>query len=297
MLSKFKRTFSFIHSHPLAKKYIFKAYTKFFLWQLQTFLFPKKLYVKHFIGNVNFLAKKQLTGITGNIYCGLHEFNDMGFLLHFLRSEDTFFDIGANVGTYTLLASGLCKSKTTAFEPIPTTYSILKANVDLNKLGNLVTLENKGISSKKDKLYFTVDEDTTNHIVLNIKDNQCTILVETDILDIYYLKNKPSLIKIDVEGFEKEVLNGASLTLADLTLKAIIIELNGSGGRYGYDDQEIHNKLLSHGFKPHDYNPFTRELVEIKIFGSHNTIYLRDIEFVTDRLNSAETFKIFNRSI
>ncbi|TKB98225.1 FkbM family methyltransferase [Pedobacter cryotolerans] len=297
MLSKFKRTFSFIHNHPLAKKYIFKAYKKFLLWQLQTLFFPEKLYVKHFIGNINFYAKKQLTGITGNIYCGLHEFNDMGFLLHFLRSEDTFFDIGANVGAYTLLASGLCNSKTIAFEPIPTTYSILKANIDLNKLGNLVTTENKGISSKKDKLYFTVDEDTTNHILINVKDNQHTILVETDMLDIYYLKNKPSLIKIDVEGFEREVLNGANLTLADLTLKAIIIELNGSGSRYGYDDQEIHDKLLSNGFKPHDYNPLKRELVEITIFGSHNTIYLRDIEFVTDRLNSAAAFKIFNRSI
>ena len=41
----------------------------------------------------------------------------------------------------------------------------------------------------------------------------------------------PSLIKIDVEGYENEVINGAEKTLENQSLKAIIIELNGSGSR------------------------------------------------------------------
>ncbi len=37
------------------------------------------------------------TGATGNVYCGLHEFEDMALLLHILRKVDRFVDIGANI--------------------------------------------------------------------------------------------------------------------------------------------------------------------------------------------------------
>ncbi|RZL47380.1 MAG: FkbM family methyltransferase, partial [Pedobacter sp.] len=279
-MNAFKRTFGFIHQHPLAKYHLLKAYFRFFSWQIKCRLNPNLQAVK-FIDKTYFLAKKGLTGITGNIYTGLHEFDDMGFLLHFLRTEDTFYDVGANVGSYTLLASGACHAQTIAFEPVPTTYAILKENIDLNTLSYLVTLANKGVGSKNDKLYFTTDEDTTNHIVLDTQNNQQTISVPITTLDSYYPKYKPTLIKIDVEGFETEVLNGANQTLADLTLKAIIIELNGSSGRYGYDDNNIHKKLVINGFKPYNYNPLKREIEELESFGNYNTIYLRDLEFIT----------------
>ena len=43
-------------------------------------------------------------GVTGNVYCGLHDFAEMSFMLHLLRAGDLFADIGANVGSYTVLA-------------------------------------------------------------------------------------------------------------------------------------------------------------------------------------------------
>lgn len=291
-----KRTFGFIHHHPLAKHHLIKAYWKLFSWQIKCRLNPNLQPVK-FIDSTYFLAKRGLTGITGNIYSGLHEFNAMGFLLHFLRAEDTFYDVGANVGSYTLLASGVCKAKTIAFEPVPATYAILKQNIELNKLGNLTTLENKGVGAVNGMLHFTDEEDTTNHIVLDPHINQHTISVSITTLEDYYPKHKPALIKIDVEGFETEVLNGATQTLADLTLNAIIIELNGSGGRYGYADKNIHEKLLINGFKPYAYNALTRKIEELEIYGNHNTIYLRDIDFILKRLESATSFEIFNRKI
>ena len=102
----------------------------------------------------------------------------------------------------------------------------------------------------------------------------------------------PILLKIDVEGFETEVIKGADTTLLNKSLKAIIIELNGSGQRYGYDERQIHNKLLEHGFKPYNYNPKTRQLMELETFGTHNTIYLRDKEYVEERIKSARKIKI-----
>ncbi|MGO4876816.1 FkbM family methyltransferase [Pedobacter psychrotolerans] len=287
------RTISFINNHPLAQKNLILAYYRFFKWQFNSII-NKNLQPVHFIGSINFLAKKRLTGITGNIYTGLHEFNDMGFLLHFLKQDDLFFDIGANVGSYTLLAS-FRKAKTIAFEPILETFDILKKNIELNSLHADVTLVNKAVSSKHGIINFTNNQDTTNHVVNHASEQ--TTEVEMILLDDFFEENKPILMKIDVEGFETEVLNGAKNYLSDTSLKAIIIELNGSGNRYGFKDDDIQTKLLKHHFKPYDYNPITRILNELSTYGKDNTIYIRDLEFVKKRIQSSEAFKILNQVI
>jgi hypothetical protein len=42
-------------------------------------------------------AGREMTRATGNIYCGLHEFADIGFVLHLLRAGDLSVDVGANI--------------------------------------------------------------------------------------------------------------------------------------------------------------------------------------------------------
>ncbi|HTM99676.1 MAG TPA: FkbM family methyltransferase [Pedobacter sp.] len=291
-----KRTFGFIHSHQLAKKHLVSAYWRFIRWQLKSRLNSKFIKVK-FLHQTYFFAKKGLTGITGNIYTGLHEFEEMGFLLHFLRSEDTFFDVGANVGSYTLLASSVCKAKSISFEPVPSTFDILKRNIDLNQISHLVKLENKGVGKEKGVIKFSSGEDTTNHVVTKFEEQDNTIEVQIVALNDYNQFAKPILIKIDVEGFETEVLNGAENILHDPSLKAIIIELNGSGERYGYDEDLIHRKLLSFSFTPFRYFPFTRKIEALEKFGESNTIYLRDMDFIKKRVATANHFKIFNQTI
>jgi hypothetical protein len=100
-----------------------------------------------------------------------------------------------------------------------------------------------------------------------------------------------------VEGFETEMLVGANKTLTDDSLKAIIIELNGSGKRYGYDEQKIHKNLLALGFNPFIYNPQKRILTEVNTFGTHNTIYVRNVDFVRERLKIVNKIKILNSEI
>lgn len=285
MISKIKRTLGFLHCHPLASKNLLIAYRNFFLWQFQT-AFNDGLIVNHFIGNVHFYAKKGLTGLTGNIYTGLHEFEDMGFLLHFLRPEDTFFDVGANVGSYTLLASGYVGAQTLSFEPVPATFAILQKNILLNDLSEKVTLQNKAVGNEKGHVKFTANLDTVNHVVANGETDTQTIEVEVTTLD-EFADQQPILFKIDVEGFETEAIDGGKLILASETAKAIIIELNGSGERYGYKEENIHEYLNEIGYRPFQYNPFSRLLTEITHFGSHNTIYIKDIEFVSKRCETA----------
>ena len=69
--------------------------------------------------------RKGDTGLSGNYYVGLHEFRDMAFASHLLRKGDLFVDIGANLGSYSLIASGVCGARSIAFEPVPCTYDRL----------------------------------------------------------------------------------------------------------------------------------------------------------------------------
>ena len=101
-------------------------------------------------------------------------------------------------------------------------------------------------------------------------------------------------MKIDVEGFELEVLRGAKKLLAEDNLKAIIIELNGSGKRYGVSDNDIHEILISNNFFPYEYLPFERKLIKKESYGTHNIIYISDLPYVEKRINSAPKIKIFN---
>ena len=71
---------------------------------------------------------------TGNIYCGLYEFVDMAIVLHPLRPGDLFIDVGANIGSYNVLAAGACGADVVAIEPEPEAARAHGANIDINGL-------------------------------------------------------------------------------------------------------------------------------------------------------------------
>jgi FkbM family methyltransferase len=289
---------NFIFNHPLAKRHKLKAFSNFFLWQASQFLWPHEREIP-FIMNTKLISKKGLTGVTGNIYTGLHDFEDMGFLIHFLRKSDLFFDIGANIGTYTILASGVTGASSVSFEPVPKTFNYLKRNIAINNLQDLVRLRNIGLSKGPDKLFFTINYDTVNHVTNRSEYNEENyILVDVDCFNnIIKIEGVPILVKIDVEGFETEVLRGMDLLSTSNTLKAIIIELNGSGSRYGFDDTKVHHHLIESGYHPFKYNPFDRKLTPSTSFGSINTIYINDVDFVKMRLETSDSFQVFSENI
>ena len=129
-----------------------------------------------------------------------------------------------------------------------------------------------------------------NHVATKQEEDTISVSIEKfdDLIDL----KVPTLVKIDVEGFETEVFNGMSAFLANPNLKAIIVELNGSGKRYGYCEDKIHSKLTVAGFTTYLYHPFERKLEEVTKFGSHNTIYIKDFSFVNSRVENAQKIKI-----
>jgi hypothetical protein len=136
-----------------------------------------------------------------------------------------------------------------------------------------------------------------NHIIKDNDPNTDSEAIEIKRLDdLLPYVDKVTLIKIDVEDFETEVLQGAKGILNNQNLKAIIIELKGSGWKYGFDENNIHKELLSFGFTPHQYEPFTRKLTEVDKPGSENTIYVRDRIFVQKRIQKSKKINVLGNS-
>ncbi len=129
-----------------------------------------------------------MTGATVNLYCGLHEFNDMTFLIHLLREDDCFIDIGANIGSYTVLASAHVGARTISIEPVPATFLNLVRNISINQINEKVTAHNIALGSKKGTINFTNAYDTMNHVSVPNEIN--TISVNVDTLDNILLNKK-----------------------------------------------------------------------------------------------------------
>ena len=91
----FLNTIKFITDHPLNREHKLSSIIRFAKWQVGSRLVPGAI-VYDWVNGSKFLVKTGETGLTRNIYTGFHEFPDMVFLLHFLRAEDLFVDIGAN---------------------------------------------------------------------------------------------------------------------------------------------------------------------------------------------------------
>lgn len=283
----------YIINHPIGKKNKYQTLLRFFKWQFFSLIYNYQI-IFSYINNSKLIVKKSLHSATANMYVGLQEFDEMGFTLHLLNKKDVFFDIGANIGIYTILASKIRRAKTYAFEPVKQTSFYLKNNVSLNQIDNLVEIHNIALGDKKEIVNFTTGLDSENH-VLN-KANETSYTVEIERLDDL-IKKIPILIKIDVEGFEFHVLKGGENIISNENLKAIIIEMNSSSNRYDIDETEIHEFLRTKGFNIYNYYPFKRELKKVESFSNGNNIYIRDIDFVEQRIINAPTINIYNTEI
>ncbi len=107
------------------------------------------------IAGTRLLVRRGMTGATGNIYAGLHEFAEMAFVLHLLRAGDRFADLGANVGSYTVLAAGVRRARVVAVEPGSAARAALRDNVELNGLGDLVRVEGVALGAAQRRVAFT----------------------------------------------------------------------------------------------------------------------------------------------
>lgn len=275
----------FFATHPLTKNNQLRAWSRFAVWQIRSRLQDEV--IVNWVNGKQLCVKRSMTGATGNIYSGLHEFVDMAFLLHFLRKDELFFDVGANVGTYTVLAAGVCQSNVWAFEPDPHTFAHLKRNIELNSIEDKVKLLEIALGDSVGQVAFTVGLDTINHVTAAGVEKTRSVTISK--LDSLLSGLCPTMMKIDIEGHEPAMMNGAVTTLQDHRLRAIVIETL---------TPEISSLFDQYDFKRVYYNPFNRELSRsYRSIDSTNAIYVRNFEQVSARLRTAPAIEVFNMKI
>jgi FkbM family methyltransferase len=281
-LSELSRFFA---SHPIGRRAPHRAWARFVRWQISSRL--KSEIAFPWVGGQRLLVRRGMFGATGNIYVGLHEFRDMIFLLHLLRADDLFLDIGANVGTYTILASGICKARTWAFEPDPRTVADLNANIALNALGERVRVFEVALGPSDGEVAFTVGLDTVNHVAAASDLHVRTVKQQR--LDALMGGELPVLAKLDVEGYEDDVLAGAAGVLANGGLKALEIETITPA---------TVDLLTRNGFARAYYDPAERRLHRDRPdLASSNALFVRDWDFVAARVAAAPPVSVLGQLI
>jgi FkbM family methyltransferase len=281
---------------PLNQGNPMKALVRFAAFQAGSRMAPGPI-ITPFVGDSVLAVSHGMPGATFNVYAGLQDFEDMGFLLHVLRKDDLFIDVGSNVGTYTVLASAVVGAKCIAFEPVPSTFRKLCRNIRLNDTSDLCELHNEGLSSQEGELVFTSDGDCKNRVVNQaVAPTQNTVSVPVNTLNAIVGNRLPTLIKIDVEGFELEVMRGGDMVFKSASLLGVITELNGSGRDYGFEDATVFAQLLEWGFLAYKYDPLSRNLRPVQeSFGTGNTLFVRDISKVRALVAAAPRFCVLGK--
>lgn len=274
-------------NHELVRSKRLNAFLRFILWQVKSRIFRRD-FVHKWIEDSRFFVRNGETGLTQNIYVGLAEFEDMMFLLHCLQKNDLFFDIGSNSGSYSILGGAVAGANIVAIEPVRETYERLIRNLELNHLESSSIALNVGLGAESGFLTMTSSLDTTNQIVLG-DTQKATTQVEIKTLDGISVNLSPTLIKIDVEGWETEVLRGGFKTLQNSRLLGLILELNESGLRYGFSDSGILELLRGFDFEPHSYDPLSRSLKRLdgKNPKGGNTIFIRNELEIMKKINDS----------
>lgn len=170
---------------------------------------------------------------------------------------DTVIDLGANIGEFSLIAAKKVgpSGRIIAVEPLAETLISLKKNMDLNGFQNYSILE-CAVGNKLGKMsLYKKSESATMGLLDPVKGVEN--MVETNQIDVKTIDSiitkekikKVGMLKIDVEGFEYEVLCGCKDSFKQNKIKKIICEVHSSYLRAkGLDDDSIYNLLKQNGF-------------------------------------------------
>ena len=141
---------------------------------------------------------------------------EIKLLQKIIQSGDICYDIGANIGFYSLYFDTLSKQKgkTICFEPASTAYEYLQANIKLNNRNSTVTEYKIGVGkdSKKERIYYPTHGTAAGTASIKYQNHDFKSEVITiDSIDSLMDKLNipvPDFVKIDVEGYQQEVLEG-----------------------------------------------------------------------------------------
>lgn len=171
--------------------------------------------------------------------------SDSDVLKAILRPGDIYVDVGANIGHLAIEAAIIVgnSGKVTAFEAHPCTAEFLRQNILLNKLSNVRVAQ----TAVGDRLGWVNFSNQRSDDQNSVTDNG-EIEIPVVNLDSFLTEESPTLLKIDVEGFEKYVLFGAK----NLLKKTAFVYFEAWANhfdKYGYHFSDIFDLLSEKEFK------------------------------------------------
>lgn len=183
--------------------------------------------------------------IQRSIYLHTFEPEETRLLRSYLKSGMLLVDVGANVGYYSLLAASL-GCRVIAFEPSPYAFSRLETTILTNNLDWQIETLRMGLSDKSCelKLYLPLEG---NHTPSMVAQPRRSIDVSVRRLD-EVVKGQIDFLKIDVEGFEPNVIRGTDMS----QVQALLCEFNNYWlEKNGTTSQGLYDEIVEHGFTPH----------------------------------------------
>lgn len=178
------------------------------------------------------------------IYANPPDYPEMMAWKRILKPGDFFVDVGSNVGSYALWAAD-CGARVLAVEPSSSAVELLRENVALNS-GIQVEVSRCALSDAAGTMRLTEGDDAMNHLRPHATDGE---LVPVQTLDELLGGRTAAGVKIDVEGFERLVLEGARTSLSQHKIKVLQLEWNDlSQARLGEDRRPVEAILGQYGY-------------------------------------------------
>lgn len=192
---------------------------------------------------------------------GLYEQAKVQALREFLEPGATFIDIGANKGDFTVLAASIVgpSGRVIAIEPDQNNFRWLRRSVEENAIANAECHQIAlGSDNYKGVLHLAAMSGLHSLLSLPGGVEEGVEIVDVRALDHFIGDAGVDAIKIDVEGFEAEVLAGADRTLGKASLTSIFLDLHPD---LGVDSAAVMSTLAGYGFGLHEPTPPYRSIV------------------------------------
>lgn len=253
-----------IVTHPANQGHVLAAVTQYFTWQVS-----KRLGVRYWdipFHGLKLRCHRDSHSASAALYfSGMPDYREMTFMKRYLRPGDTFVDVGANVGVYTLLASALVGAAGTvhAFEPSLTTARRLRENIELNQLAN-VRVQQFALSDQEGTAQLDIGcDDCIASLVPH--GGSATTAHQSDVkcatLDSLMPDLQAAMAKLDVEGAEPLVIRGARGLLAKGVPPVIQIEMGGYCRKFGFETHDFITELAEQGYDTGYYDELTNRII------------------------------------
>jgi len=210
---------------------------------------------------------------------------DLAALSHLLRSGEIFVDCGANIGLWSITAASLVgpQGKIYSIEPNPVSFDKLRRNIATSRLSNIITIR-AAVGERSGTEHLYCDPAHNSSRILGRGDLKAftdrTAVIPVITLDeLMATERRVAGIKIDVEGYEHCVLQGA-VTIVDQFKPWICVEFNTIlQEACCLQDWDVHRWFSTHNYRPYLMSTFTADSVkalqsDFSVAGYCNILYL-----------------------